>query len=50
MNVPYPHITGSAEEQLAQIKSFLRQLVDQLNYELPGEIREIAKKEKEESV
>lgn len=29
----YPNITGSTErEQIAQIKSFLRQLVDDLNY------------------
>ena len=29
----YPNITGASEkEQLTQIKSFLRQLVDQLNY------------------
>lgn len=32
-NFRYPSITGSTEkEQLAQIKSFLHQLVDNLNY------------------
>ena len=33
INFRYPSITGNSErEQLAQIKSFLRQLVDDLNY------------------
>ena len=33
--IRYPNITGASErEQLAQIKSFLHQLVDQLNYTL----------------
>lgn len=33
MNLRYPNITGLSEkEQLTQIKSFLHQLVDQLNY------------------
>lgn len=36
MNIRYPNITGLSEkEQLAQIKSFLHQLVDQLNYAFP---------------
>lgn len=29
---PYPNISGTVEEQLRQIKSFLYQLVDGLNY------------------
>ena len=34
-NIRYPNITGISEkEQLAQIKSYLIQLVDQLNYAL----------------
>lgn len=34
-NIRYPNITGKTEaEQLAQIKSFLIQLVDQLNWAL----------------
>lgn len=33
MNFRYPSITGSSEkEQLAQMRSYLHQLVDQLNY------------------
>lgn len=33
MNFRYPNITGTSEkEQLVQIKSFLHQLVDNLNY------------------
>lgn len=33
LNFRYPNITGTSEkEQLAQIKSFLHQLVDNLNY------------------
>jgi hypothetical protein len=37
MNIRYPNITGLSEkEQLTQIKSFLHQLVDQLNYALPS--------------
>lgn len=28
----YPQLNGSAEEQLQQLKSFLYQLVDQLNF------------------
>jgi flagellar hook protein FlgE len=37
MNLRYPNITALSEkEQLAQIKSFLHQLVDQLNYALPN--------------
>ncbi len=36
MNIRYPNITGLSEkEQLVQIKSYLHQLVDQLNYGLP---------------
>ena len=35
MNIRYPNITGATErEQLFQMKSYLRQLVDQLNYEM----------------
>lgn len=33
---PYPNISGTAEEQLRQIKSFLYQLVDRLNYSPAG--------------
>ena len=37
LNLRYPNITGLSEkEQLSQIKSFLHQLVDQLNYALPS--------------
>lgn len=37
VNLRYPNITGSTEkEQLAQIKSYLHQLVEQLNYALPS--------------
>ncbi len=33
MNIRYPKITGrTPEERLAQMESWLRQLVDQLNY------------------
>ena len=33
MNIRYPNITASSErEQIAQIRSWLHQLVDQLNY------------------
>jgi hypothetical protein len=36
VNIRYPSITGSTDkEQLAQIKSYLHQLVEQLNYALP---------------
>ena len=35
-NIRYPNITGSSEkEQLSQIKSYLYQLVEHLNYLLP---------------
>ena len=35
-NIRYPNITGSTpSEQLTQVKSYLHQLVDQLNYALP---------------
>lgn len=38
LNLRYPNITGLSEkEQLTQIKSFLHQLVDQLNYATPSE-------------
>ena len=37
LNLRYPNITGLSEkEQLSQIKSFLHQLVDQLNYAMPS--------------
>ena len=37
MNLRYPNITGSTDkEQLVQIRSFLHQLVEQLNYALPN--------------
>lgn len=37
MNIRFPNITATTErEQIAQIKSYLRQLVDQLNHELPS--------------
>jgi hypothetical protein len=36
-NIRYPNITGLSEkEQLNQVKSYLHQLVDQLNYTLPN--------------
>lgn len=36
MNIRYPNITGKTpEEKLQQMESFLRQLVDQLNWMLP---------------
>lgn len=36
VNIRYPNITGRSEkEQLSQIKSYLHQLVEQLNYALP---------------
>ena len=36
INIRYPNITASSEkEQLSQVKSYLHQLVDQLNYALP---------------
>lgn len=35
MNIRYPNITGKTpEEQLAQMRSYLHQLVDQLNWAL----------------
>ena len=38
MNLRYPNITGLSEkEQLTQIKSFLHQLVDELNYASPSD-------------
>lgn len=37
VNFRYPNITASSEkEQIAQIKSYLHQLVEQLNNELPN--------------
>lgn len=37
VNIRYPNITGRSEkEQLTQIKSYLHQLVDNLNYALPN--------------
>ena len=37
VNIRYPNITAASErEQLAQLKSYLHQLVDQLNYALPS--------------
>ena len=37
MNIRYPHITGTNEaEQIAQIKSYLIQLMEQLNWMLPA--------------
>ena len=36
VNIRYPNITGGTErEQLSQVKSYLHQLVEQLNYALP---------------
>lgn len=29
---PYPNLSGTPEEQLRQLKGYLYQLVDQLNY------------------
>lgn len=46
-NFPYPNITGrTSEEKIDQIVSYLRRLVDELNYEAPDgqtaqEIREL---------
>ncbi|MGM9550232.1 MAG: hypothetical protein ACI3V5_10385 [Faecousia sp.] len=35
MNIRYPNITGKTpEEQLSQMRSYLHQLVDQLNWAL----------------
>lgn len=35
INIRYPNITGrTAEEKLVQMESFLRQLVDQVNFAL----------------
>jgi hypothetical protein len=37
VNIRYPNITGTTErEQIAQIKSYLHQLVEHLNYALPS--------------
>ena len=37
VNIRYPNIVGTSDrEQLTQIKSYLHQLVDQLNYALPS--------------
>ncbi len=37
VNLRYPNINaGSAQEQISQIKSYLHQLVEQLNYALPS--------------
>lgn len=37
INIRYPNITAESEkEQLSQVKSYLHQLVDQLNYALPN--------------
>ena len=37
INLRYPNITGVTEkEQIAQIRSYLHQLVEQLNYALPS--------------
>lgn len=37
VNIRYPNITASSErEQIGQIRSYLHQLVDQLNYALPN--------------
>ena len=37
VNIRYPNITaGREKEQIGQIKSYLYQLVDQLNYALPA--------------
>ena len=37
INIRFPNITASTErEQIAQIKSYLHQLVEQLNYALPN--------------
>jgi len=35
INIRYPNITGrTAEEKLSQMESFLRQMVDQVNFAL----------------
>lgn len=37
VNIRYPNITANSErEQIGQIRSYLHQLVDQLNYALPN--------------
>ena len=37
VNLRYPNITGRSEkEQIAQIKSYLHQLVDHMNYAMPS--------------
>ena len=37
VNIRYPNITGTtAQEQISQVKSYLHQLVEQLNYVLPS--------------
>ena len=37
VNFRYPNISGATErEQIAQIKSYLHQLVEQLNYAVPS--------------
>lgn len=37
VNLRYPNITaGTPQEQISQIKSYLHQLVEQLNYALPS--------------
>lgn len=41
-NLPYPNITGGTpQEQVQQLRSYLYQLVDQLNYT----IKQLEKKE-----
>ena len=43
-DIRYPNITGRTEEQrLRQLESYLRQLVDQLNYALEALEKQIEK-------
>ena len=50
VNLRYPNITGrSGKEQITQIKSYLHQLVDHMNYELPTLKTESESKQEETS-
>ena len=47
IEIRYPHLSGSLPEQMEQLKSYLYQLVDQLNYAL-DELNLKAEETKEE--
>lgn len=50
VNLRYPNITGKSEkEQITQIKSYLHQLVDHMNYALPTLKTESESKQEETS-